>query len=132
LAIYINFITGLERLAMVLYGVPDIRLFWTRDTGFLSQFADLSPNDVVKYKPISNQPQLKMDLSFWLPTDHTDISVENLRADIYDAIRAIGGDLVEQVGFLLILLVYLLPFSYGTYCISDTTIRHISTSKDKA
>lgn len=29
---------GLERLAMTLYDIPDIRLFWSMDTGFLNQF----------------------------------------------------------------------------------------------
>jgi phenylalanyl-tRNA synthetase alpha chain len=29
---------GLERLAMILFDIPDIRLFWTEDKRFLSQF----------------------------------------------------------------------------------------------
>lgn len=29
---------GVERFAMVLFGVPDLRLFWESDARFLSQF----------------------------------------------------------------------------------------------
>ena len=38
---------GLERLAMVLYSIPDIRLFWSTDTGFLGQFSHCQPDTKV-------------------------------------------------------------------------------------
>lgn len=41
---------GLERLAMCLYGVPDIRQFWSKDTGFLSQFDFEDCNTPVQFK----------------------------------------------------------------------------------
>ena len=30
---------GLERFAMKLFKIPDVRLFWSQDSRFLSQFA---------------------------------------------------------------------------------------------
>uniref|UniRef100_A0A8R1EGN2 phenylalanine--tRNA ligase n=2 Tax=Caenorhabditis japonica TaxID=281687 RepID=A0A8R1EGN2_CAEJA len=86
---------GLERIAMVLYGIPDIRLFWSKDTGFLSQFAGKSPTDEVKYKQISAHPQVIFDLSFFLPT--TSVQFNDMTSDVYDTIRNVGGELVEQV-----------------------------------
>ncbi|KAM3716824.1 putative valine--tRNA ligase [Dirofilaria immitis] len=85
---------GLERLAMVLYGIPDIRLFWSRDSGFLTQFAGKSPNENFKYMPISIHPQVFYDVSFWLPED---IGPEEMAAETYDLIRSIGDQLIEQV-----------------------------------
>ena len=32
---------GLERLAMILFDIPDIRLFWTKDPRFISQFSSV-------------------------------------------------------------------------------------------
>ena len=80
---------GLERLAMVLFGIPDIRLFWTDDDRFHSQFTKGNLN---KFTPYSKYPLCYKDVSFWLPEDKV-IHVN----DIYEVIREVGGDLVEKV-----------------------------------
>ncbi|KOB68963.1 Phenylalanyl-tRNA synthetase [Operophtera brumata] len=58
---------GLERLAMALYKIPDIRLMWSKDSGFLSQFQTNDINTKITYKPVSSYPQCVNDISFWLP-----------------------------------------------------------------
>jgi phenylalanyl-tRNA synthetase alpha chain len=82
---------GLERIAMIMYGIPDIRLFWSNDSGFLSQFAFDDSTRSVKYKPISIYPQCINDLSMWMNKTIID------PLDFYDLVRSIGGDLIEQV-----------------------------------
>jgi phenylalanyl-tRNA synthetase alpha chain len=82
---------GLERIAMIMYGIPDIRLFWTNDSGFLSQFAFDDSTCDVRYKPISVYPQCINDLSMWMGEKILDPS------DFFDFVRSIGGDLIEQV-----------------------------------
>ncbi|XP_076766155.1 phenylalanyl-tRNA synthetase, mitochondrial isoform X2 [Xylocopa sonorina] len=83
---------GLERLAMYLYDIPNIKLFWSTDTGFLNQFKVDDPNAVIKYKPISIYPQCINDMSFWLPED-THYSSN----DFYSLVREMAGDKVEQI-----------------------------------
>lgn len=41
---------GLERLAMCLYSIPDIRLFWSTDSGFLNQFITQDVYKKITYK----------------------------------------------------------------------------------
>ncbi|CAD5212680.1 unnamed protein product [Bursaphelenchus okinawaensis] len=88
---------GLERLAMVLYGIPDIRLFWTTDSGFTHQFAKLKPGDSAKYKPFSSFPQAHRDISFFMAPG---VEFHDMRSDAFDLIRDVGGDLVEQVDLI--------------------------------
>lgn len=90
---------GLERLAMALYKIPDIRLMWSTDSGFVTQFENVDLNEDITYKPVSSYPQCTNDMSFWLPSHLTiDTFMSN---DFYDLVRDVGGDIIEQVCLLI-------------------------------
>lgn len=63
---------GLERLAMSMFQIPDIRLFWLTDKRFLNQFecvkdgirAGIKPP---VFHPLSKYPSCYKDISFYLP-----------------------------------------------------------------
>ncbi|KAL4399963.1 phenylalanyl-tRNA synthetase alpha subunit, mitochondrial [Malassezia pachydermatis] len=80
---------GLERIAMVLFSIPDIRLFWSQDERFLSQFK-VTDNSLVTFKPYSKYPPCYKDVSFWMSNDFH----EN---DLCETVRDLAGDLVEDV-----------------------------------
>ncbi|KAF7304889.1 Phenylalanyl-tRNA synthetase [Mycena kentingensis (nom. inval.)] len=80
---------GLERIAMILYSIPDIRLFWSADERFLSQFKE---NEISTFKAYSKYPSCFKDVSFWLPQGGA--LHEN---DFCDLVRDVAGDLVEDV-----------------------------------
>jgi phenylalanyl-tRNA synthetase alpha chain len=54
---------GLERIAMLLFEIPDIRLFWSQDSRFLSQF---SKGEIIQFQPFSKHPECYKDVAFWL------------------------------------------------------------------
>ncbi|XP_018653315.1 putative phenylalanyl-tRNA synthetase mitochondrial [Schistosoma mansoni] len=98
---------GLERWAMRLYEIPDIRLFWSKDQGFLNQFITDDIHAPIKYKPVSIFPPCILDLSFWL-NDSESISslsfnpdgldrIKIVERDIFDLVRSEAGDLIEQI-----------------------------------
>lgn len=82
---------GLERLAMVLFQIPDIRLFWSEDERFASQFSSGTLSD--RFKPFSSFPSVEKDISFWVNGNFH----EN---DLCEIARSLGGDLVENVSLL--------------------------------
>lgn len=82
---------GLERLAMKLFDIPDIRLFWSTDPRFTSQFS-LSKG-ITKFKPFSRHPVCYKDISFWRPDGFEP-------NDFFELTREAGQDLIERVELL--------------------------------
>ena len=73
---------GLERLAMVLFGIPDIRLFWSTDPRFQSQFTD---GKITTFFPYSKYPSCYKDVSFWLPEGSASAPVNHFHSnDVYE------------------------------------------------
>ncbi|PHH76154.1 hypothetical protein CDD82_4125 [Ophiocordyceps australis] len=96
---------GLERIAMMLFDIPDIRLFWSKDERFLSQFEGLSASlDVLpRFVPFSKHPPCPKDVSFWLPRAEAFEGGGVMGQsqwndnDVMDLVRNVAGDVVEDV-----------------------------------
>jgi phenylalanyl-tRNA synthetase alpha chain len=96
---------GLERIAMLLFQIPDIRLFWSQDERFLRQFAGVSADldSLARFVPFSKYPSSSRDVSFWLrPSSaaggNTRASVQDFHEnDFMELVRNVAGDRVEDV-----------------------------------
>jgi phenylalanyl-tRNA synthetase alpha chain len=87
----IAFGIGLERIAMIIADIPDIRYMWSTHERFLSQF---SSGTLVKFQPYSELPSQTRDLSFFVPVDWTH---EN---DFFELVREYSNDMLEEVKLL--------------------------------
>ncbi|KAJ6072747.1 hypothetical protein N7467_010832 [Penicillium canescens] len=92
---------GLERIAMLLFNIPDIRLFWSHDERFLSQFR---AGHIARFEPFSKHPACYKDVAFWLPSaavtgggSAAGGAVPFHENDVMEIVRLVGGDLVEDV-----------------------------------
>jgi phenylalanyl-tRNA synthetase alpha chain len=99
---------GLERIAMLLFQIPDIRLFWSTDERFLGQFTGVSDNLglLKRFIPFSKYPACYKDVSFWLPSPTAAAGRNTASAtfandfhenDVMEVIRNVAGDVVEDV-----------------------------------
>jgi phenylalanyl-tRNA synthetase alpha chain len=59
---------GLDRLTMIMFGIPDIRLLWSQDLRFMRQFHAGQTN---KFKAFSKQEACYKDISFFLGEQFT-------------------------------------------------------------
>lgn len=78
---------GLERLAMILFKIPDIRYFWTKDERFHNQFKHDNITEFVEY---SKYPPCLKDISFWLNDEYN-------YNNFCEIVRECGGDIVENI-----------------------------------
>ncbi|KAI1769639.1 phenylalanyl-tRNA synthetase [Hypoxylon sp. FL1150] len=96
---------GLERIAMLLFQIPDIRLFWSQDERFLNQFKGVSDNldSLRRFVPFSKYPSCAKDVSFWLKSSsaaggNTKANVHDFHEnDVMEIVRSVAGDVVEDV-----------------------------------
>lgn len=97
---------GLDRIAMLLFQIPDIRLFWSTDERFLGQFAGVSDNlDLLRrFVPFSKYPACYKDVSFWLRSvsaaggNDAKASAQDWHEnDLMEVVRSVAGDVVEDV-----------------------------------
>ncbi|GAA5897758.1 hypothetical protein JCM6882_000088 [Rhodosporidiobolus microsporus] len=88
---------GLERIAMVLFSIPDIRLFWSTDARFASQFR---AGEISTFRPYSKYPECYKDVAFWLPEQKREGEVGWHENDFMEVVRDVAGDLVEGVSLI--------------------------------
>ncbi|KAK3675174.1 phenylalanyl-tRNA synthetase alpha subunit, mitochondrial [Recurvomyces mirabilis] len=80
---------GLERIAMLLFGIPDIRLFWSKDSRFLRQFNEKEA--IRRFQPFSKHPAAPRDVAFWLPATADEPIVAETPASTSSAPSSAGG-----------------------------------------
>lgn len=94
---------GLERIAMLLYSIPDIRLFWSTDPRFSSQFKAGSP--IKQFVPYSKYPACYKDVSFWLRSSSSSAGGHSSAQskhdfhenDVMEIARGVAGDVLEDL-----------------------------------
>ncbi len=80
------FAFGIERLAMIKMGIPDIRIFWSGDARITSQFKDINS----KYEEVSKYPEISRDISFVIDKN---MNLNNY----YEIVRDFAQNLIEEV-----------------------------------
>lgn len=83
---------GLERIAMILYEINDIRVFWNDSQNFLDQFSYDAGN--VKFHSGLVHDPIVRDISFWVQSESFE---ENT---LFDYLRTHTGDLLENVSLI--------------------------------
>lgn len=84
---------GLDRLAMILFDIPDIRLLWVSDPKFTEQF---SPGTIQKFVPYPILDVIARDVSFYIPREQFD-KIWKKENDMYETIRETANTKYQDI-----------------------------------
>lgn len=87
---------GLERLAMVLFDIPDIRYFWMEDTKFLEQFKSGEIKKFVRFSPLES---ISKDISIFVKSSDMDLNTNTWTKanEFYEEIRGLSDDWIGEI-----------------------------------
>lgn len=90
----IAFGLGFDRMAMILFNIPDIRYLWSTHSKFISQFED---GKIKQFVPYSELPSQYKDISFYIPEDRIKDSKWLDENEFFELARDTSNDLMEEV-----------------------------------
>ena len=85
---------------MACYGIPDVRLLWSRDKNFISQFRCRNASADIHYQSVSLfPPQYAHDISFWVECGADAVAETESRVDLElsQAAWAVAGSRLARV-----------------------------------
>jgi phenylalanyl-tRNA synthetase alpha chain len=82
---------GIDRLAMLLFEIDDIRTLWSLDPRFTEQF---EPGRITKFKPFSKYPATYRDTAFW---EAREVDSKKFEFDIMQKAGPLGLENVQLI-----------------------------------
>ena len=96
----LSFTVFMDALAMACYGIPDVRLLWSRDKNIISQFRCRNASADIHYQSVSLfPPQYAHDISFWSECGADAVAETESRVDLElsQAAWAVAGSRLARV-----------------------------------
>lgn len=90
---FVAFGLGLDRLAMILFNIPDIRILWSQHPRFAEQFT----GEIFKFVPFSQLECQTCDIAFWIPVEQIIEGIWVKENDFFDFIQSECNDFISKV-----------------------------------